>query len=452
MAAITTSGTVIQVQSIVSQLMQIEQLPASKLDSKIATAQAKVTAYGNLKSRFSTLESAAWALSLKSSVDTAAFKATSTDEGAVKVTASGASGASTHSITVSSLAQNHAIATKEFANATDGLVTGDFDLSINGVTKKISLTNASLNDVASAINGSGAAAKASVIYGTSGYRLVVSSNDSGAKNALSLSLSAAQSGVPSGDADFAFGGGGSMVQTVAATDANLVVDGVAVSRSSNVISDVVQGATLSLQKTTTSPATINVARDSAGVKEKLQKLVDAYNDLGSYIKLKAPTGPDTKGDLKGETSINNMMSSLRQTLTESYGPVGMQQLSSIGVSFQKDGTLKLDSEILTKAVNERYDDVTTLLTAGVGGKPGVMKAISTKVKDMISTDGALGSRTDGLNNSIRNFKNERIEWDGKLVGIEKRLLAQYSRLDASLAKMQSSLSGMSSLFNTNSSN
>ena len=163
-----------------------------------------------------------------------------------------------------------------------------------------------------------------------------------------------------------------LTQTVAAQNATALVDGIPISKASNSFSDVIEGVTLNLLKENTpSKTTLSVSRDTAGIQASVQSFVKAYNDLNKTI------GDLTKYDatnqrastLTGDATVRSLQTRLRgvfNTALETAGG-GVTSLGDIGISFQVDGTLKLDTAKLATVLADSSKDISTLFAAV--GKP-----------------------------------------------------------------------------------
>jgi len=153
----------------------------------------------------------------------------------------------------------------------------------------------------------------------------------------------------------------------AATDAVLTVDGVTYTRSSNTVTDVVDGLTLNLLAASTS-ATISLARDTTQVVSKIEALVAAYNEANSLFT--EVTNPKSELDiygatLVGDTTVRMVRTQLREALLgESSTPgTNVSAAWQMGLSVDKAGLMTLDKSKLATALADNFDDVVTTFTA-----------------------------------------------------------------------------------------
>jgi flagellar hook-associated protein 2 len=394
-------GSGLDVNGIVSQLMAVERQPLQKLDLKEATFQAKLSAYGSLKGSLSSFQSAVSGLSSASKFQS--LKATPSDSTIATASASSIAAAGSYSIEVLKLAQSHKIATAGYATVDSVVGTGTLTIQFgtdNGAggfavnpdkatqTVVIDSTNSTLSGVRDKINSSNIGVKATIVNdGINGNKLVLTSADSGAANSLSITNA----------------GGGlaalvydptatkTMTQTQVAQNASATVDGITISKASNTITDAIQGVTINLLKLTNagasgSPISINVARDSAGIGSAVDTFVKAYNDVNKTVAGLTAYDAKTKrgGPLLGDASVSSTLSRIRSLVTAPIKGLSgaYSSLADIGVSFQRDGSLTVNSTKLSAAVNGNADDIAGLFAA-------VGKTSDSQVKFVSATSGTV---------------------------------------------------------------
>lgn len=385
-------GSNLDVSSIVSQLMAIERQPLTTLDRKEAGYQAKLSAYGTLKGALSSFQGAVRALSDVSRFQS--VKATPADTAVLGASASSIAVPGTYSVEVSKLAQSQKLVATGQASATVAIGTGtlSFDFgtisggTFSSVTGKytgatytsngagiktvtIDASNNSLTGIRDAINNAKIGVSATIVNdgGTSPYRLALTSTSIGKTNSIKITggdagLSALLGHDPASDA------GQNLSETATAQNAEFKVDGVAVSKTSNSVSDVLQGVTLNLQKTNVgSPTNVVVARDTASVTSAVNAFVKAYNEINKNLSDASAYNAATKqaAVLQGDSAVRSIQSQLRNTLTSTLAGIGgsYTTLSQIGIAFQKDGTIAVDSAKLQSAIDNNFSDIASLFAA-----------------------------------------------------------------------------------------
>lgn len=454
-------GSNLDVANIVSKLMAAESQPLTLLDNKTTSYQSKLTAIGQIKSALSDFQTAAQTLNLSSTYS--ALTPNVADASVLSASVSGSTPASSYNIEVQQLAEAQKLTSSAFATQNTVIGNGTLTLSIGkysnansppvSFTQKEETTNLSitidssnntLSGVRDAINNSDAGVTATIINDGSGYRLSLTSKATGTENAIKLTV--AENGAP-GLSQLAYdgsdGGVSNLTQNVAAADAKIKIDGIAVSSASNKITDAIQGVTLNLSKTTeigsTTKLTLN--RNTDGIKSALQAFVDAYNKVADQIK--TSTAYDVTNDkastLTGDSTIRSIQAQLRNAISNVVqgAPAGMASLTDIGIGFQVDGTLALDSDKLDKKLADPSLDLSKLfIKDNDSGTIGYGSRLNTLVSGLIfGTESVLNGRIDGINASITSLTKDRADEVLRLSAIEKRYNAQFSALDTAIASM-----------------
>nr|WP_267877709.1 flagellar filament capping protein FliD [Duganella guangzhouensis] len=164
-------------------------------------------------------------------------------------------------------------------------------------------------------------------------------------------------------------------QKSAAADTKATVNGIAVTSSSTSISGAVTGVTFTALKA--GSTSVTVAKDTTTLTSSINAFVSAYNDLNTQLSALGAYDADTKtsGPLLGDSTLRNLQSSIRSTLSSTITGLtssSLTNLSQIGVSFQKDGTLAVDSAKLTTAMTDNFNDIAGLFAAvGRGTDPDI---------------------------------------------------------------------------------
>jgi flagellar hook-associated protein 2 len=441
-------GSGLDVDNIVSQLMQLEQRPLLLLAQRESRLTAQLSTLGTVKSAVSSFLDAANAL--KTAGTTEVFKLASSNAEAVTGSASATAAAGSYSVTVTQLAQaQRLVATGQSAPGAaigdgspttisfsfGGIAGGTLDTdsgTYSGATftadpsmtpfqVEIGATNNTLEGIRDAINAADKGVTAAIVNDGSGtpWRLTLSADVTGAKSSLKIDVAgnAVISSLLANDP----AGVQNLRQTQVAQDAQLSISGIAISRSSNSVSDAIQGVTLKL----TAPATdvaVTVSRDNTTITGALKGLVDAYNEVNKTIK--TATGKDAL--MQGDTATTSVLNRLRSMIGSS---IGGQSLSGLGVAFQRDGSLKFDSAKAQAAIDA---DPASAMSA--------MKAFGdafAKVATSLSgSGGSLDARTTGISKALDGISKQGDAIDRRLEMVEKRYRAQFSALDAMIAGMQ----------------
>jgi len=444
----TSSISLLDVPSLVSQLMTVERQPITKLNTTISNYQSQISTFGTLSSLTSTLQSSLTTL-------TSAFNsytATPSDSSIFAATADTTAVAGNYSVVVSQLAQAQTLATEGRASATTALTGSTPSTLTFGVGKDVTIgANATLNDIRDAINAAGIGVTASIVNDGSAapYRLTISAGASGTSNAIS-SITA------TGDAALAtllaYGGGQSstVTEAQAAKDANLTVNGIAITSSSNVVSGAIQGVTLTLTAKTTNPATLTVQRDTGSVQTAINSFVSAYNALYSQMKSVSAyttSGSSTTPVLAGDRTVRMMMDQVRGILTTAASGGTYSYLSNIGIAIQKDGTLQVDSSKLSSALSTNFAAVSSLFSSTTG----FTTRLNTWANSALDVGGLISTRTTNLTTSIKTFNDQIDHLNVRMAALQQQYTTTYSNLNMFLAQANSTTNYLNQQFATKSS-
>ncbi|RJG15593.1 flagellar filament capping protein FliD [Massilia cavernae] len=399
-------GSNLDVNSIVSQLMAVESQPLTTLNKKEAATIAKVSAFNTLKGALGSFQTALDALKLPSKFQ--GVNATAADTTIVSGTATSKAVAGSYTVDVTKLAQAQTISTGGRATSTapigDGMTTTlTFQFGTitggkltNGVygndpaatppdptftqdpnqiggSVVIDSSNNSMQGIRDAINKAKIGVTATIVSDGSAnpHRLVLTSTATGAVSSMKISV-ARETGAPvdtSMSDLLAYNPAGvqNMTQSTAAQDTAVTINGIPVSAKTRTVAEAIQGVTLNVSKV--GSTTLTLARDTASVQSGVQSLVKAYNDLEKTIKSLTSYDPATKvgGALLGDASVRNIQAQVRSMLGTSLTGSGspLTNLTQVGVTFQKDGTMALDSAKLTTAIETNFDHLAGLF-ASVG--------------------------------------------------------------------------------------
>lgn len=438
-------GSGLDVNGLISQLMQVERQPLDALNAKQQTFNAQLSAFGQVKSALDAFKTAASNLELDSAF--AATTATSSNTSYLTATTDNLSAvAGSYDVTVSSLAQAGISAsnlTVSDPSAPIGGGTGTLTFSASGKSFSINIDGSvdSLQSISDKINNamvsgettSQGLATASVINDGSNYRLVVASTQQGLANNVTIS------GTSASYLNF--------TTTQSANDASFSINGLSMTRSTNTVSDAISGVTLNLvgadpAGTTSANAkhtTLTVARDTATVSQTVNNFISAYNKLSSTINSLHQKG----GTLEADNSATSVISQLQAVFNQPASIAGNTNswLAQIGISFQKDGTLALDSATFSKALNTDFKGTVSLFT---DSNSGFANRLYTAASNMLDTNGLLDSRISGLNTQINSLNDDIDQENVRLANVQTRLQTQYANLDALLGTMQQTSSYLSS--------
>ncbi|HZV54877.1 MAG TPA: flagellar filament capping protein FliD [Rhodocyclaceae bacterium] len=438
--AVASSSAVLDVPSLVSQLMTVERKPIDKLNTKVSDYQAKISSFGTLSGLVSGFQSAL--KDLQSNLQ--GYSATASDASVFSATAASTSTAGTYSLVVTHLAQAQNLVATGQASDTNAIssAASTITFTINGTGTDVTIpANATLQDIRTAINSANLGVTATVINdgSTTPYRLALTANATGLSNGFTIATDNAD---PAIDGLLT-----TMTQTVAAQNAEFTVNGISITNPSNNVSGAIQGVTLTLKNLTTTPANLTVARDTSSINTAASKVVDAYNALISQLKSRSAYGNPTTpaGALAGDGTVRQMLDQLRGILSTPASGGTLSYLSQAGISIQVDSSLKLDSSKLNNAIADNFSDVTNLFSSATG----FATRLDAWATSAVQAGGLIDSRTKSLNNSVKGYNDQISKLEVRMTALQKQYTTTYTNLNMMLANMNATSTYLTQQFSKN---
>jgi flagellar hook-associated protein 2 len=243
-----------------------------------------------------------------------------------------------------------------------------------------------------------------------------------------------------------------------AEDAVLSVDGMAMTSSSNRITDAIAGTTLELFTTTTGAANLDFSRDTSTIKTKIQALVTAFNDANSMLGVVSDpkSTVETYGaTLVGVSIVGSVRNQMRSLITsDSNSPSGgLTALRDIGLSISKTGELELDATKLDSALTNKYDNVVTLLTSNREKQStysvlpsGVAGEAVKKLTALLDTAAPLSSQSSNLTTKITSYKKELATLDTRMTELLARYNKQFAAMESMVGQTKSLQTNLKSTF------
>lgn len=437
MPAITSAGlgSGLDIEGLVSKLVAAEGQPASvRLNTKEAKLQTDLSALGSLKGALSAFQTSVQGLK-----DVSAFQARtaiSSNTDLFTVSADSSAVAGSFSIKVEQLAQSAKMRSGDFTS--DTAVPGAGTLAIGLGASSFDITVASdttLAGIRDAINkaSDNPGITATLIKVDSGSQLVLTSDKVGAANAISIT--ATDTDALDGN-DLTRLSTASLTSIQSAADAIIYIDGQKVTKTSNSLSDVISGVTISLKKADPlKTETLSIALDKESAKSKVNDFIKAYNSLAGTMSSLSSYNAQTKqaGQLFGDATLRGVQNQIRQVLANPVqGVTGVSTLAEIGIKTNKSGMLELDSTKLDSVIASNFEAVSQLFASG----NGLATRFDTVLTNYLSFDGALSSRVDGVNKQIGDINDQRDKLNLRLTAIEARYRKQFTAMDALLGQLQ----------------
>jgi len=456
-------GSGLDVNSIVTQLMAVESQPLNSLQKQAGSFNAKLSEMGKLQSNFAAMRDKAQALNNLDLWNSTT--ATSADTSAVSVSTGTNATPGSYAVAVSKLATAQTVTSTALANSNTALSEGTLtielgsygagspaaDFTAKADSTPVSITigpgETSLASVRDKINSANSGVVASIVTDASGARLSLRSSATGAENAFRITASEtsddgqAGSGLSMLAFDATSAAASPMTRSTAADNAQLTVNGIALSSASNTLSNVVDGLTLNLAKVTTGEVNVTVASDTASVKTAITNFVTAFNALASFIHTDTAYNADNKtaGPLQGDQATLSLQNQLRAVINQPSGASGsFSMLSQIGLTLKSDGTLDTNASKLDSALGN-LPELKKLMAANgdTTADQGFSRRFQTLGDVALGTDGSFASRKAGLQANLDRNSKQQDAMQLRLTATESRLRSQYQALDTKMASLSS---------------
>lgn len=456
MAGVTGIGSGIDIDSIVKSMVAAERAPKeSQLKTLESKTTTRITAIGALKSAITEFQTALGNLNKPELFQARA--ASSSKPELLSVKAGVTAGAGSYKVAVSQLATGSKVALQAFQNDPANPVklgTGTLTVSI-GSTALPAITvdesNNTLAGIRDAINKAGAekGVSATIVTDDAGSRLVLSGTTTGAGEDITVAVDAT-----SGDlAKLAFAGGvdkpgadGSAGVISAAQSALLTVDGLSITSKTNTVNSAIEGVTLELKGLTEAdqPLTVGVTLDEAGVKKQVQSFVDAYNKLIGVVNSQTkvtPVGSDkapVTGALVGDATARTLLNTIRNELVSVQGSGSIRALTDIGITTQKDGTLKVDDDKLAAVMDNSFEALSGLFA----GEKGLATRLDEKLKPYTETGGILEQRNKVMTETISKIDKQKEDLERRITSLQERLYKQFNAMDMLVGQLSNTSSSL----------
>lgn len=453
MAAISSLGisTGMDLNGLLDKLSQAEKQRLTPYTTQQSSYNAKLTAYGTLKGALEKFDN----LSKELAKPEFFTNTTASKHDQFNVTTNAKAVPGNYTITVDQLAQPQTLTTTaKIASQTEKLGesgAGDRSLTLTSgnppkaVTIPLGDDQTSLVEMRDAINGAKAGVNASIMrVGDNEYKLAISASTPGAESKISVQVNNDDKlgAVLNYDSN---SGTGALQETVKGQDAKVTINGTQIQRSTNSISDALQGVTLDL-KTLTKPGesqNLVIDADKSGSADKIKEWVDSYNSLldtfnslTKYTPVKSGENQSTSnGALLGDNTLRGIQSSIKNALSTAQNNPELKGLGNLGIKTDvKTGKLEIDSDKLKKAIEDKPDQVANFF-AGNGKDSGMATEIHNEIQNYIKAGGIIESSTKSINSSLDRLNTQIDRVSESIQNTIDRYKQQFVQLDTLMTKL-----------------
>jgi flagellar hook-associated protein 2 len=440
---ITFSGfNKIDFNMILNAVMTQERAPLTALETQKKALDTQTTAFTTLATKLGKLESAA--KDLAKGTAQSVLSGTSSDDTAVGISAVTGSLAGTYDVVVSRLASAQVTASgNTYASVDAPLLTGGTLSLLRGGDPPVDIAftgTMTLKDLAEAINAEADAPVTAAVVQTApgAYRLVLTGKNTGTANAVTISVGKTQPTDP--DPTLTFG-----ANAVGALDAEFKVNGLQIFSTTNTVTDVVPGATLTLRKAD-STKTITIAVDKSGddAKSKLKAMVTAYNDVLTFFGDQNTAATSGKASIGRDALVRGLRNELRTAMQATYTGGDYERLASIGIEFDIVGKMSLDEKVFDEAIDENAADV-QLLLSGADGKSGAFGALRNLIQEYTQAGGLLGDARERIKAQTTRINSRLDTMEAQLEVRRAALQREYIAADMLMTQLNGQSSTLGQL-------
>jgi len=342
LSALGSTSSGIDVTSAVDSAISALSIPELEWEQEQVTLQSDTAGINQIQTDVGTLQTALQALGDPVGA-IASMTASSSDASVVNATAAPGTAAGSHVVVVNNVATTASWYSDSVATSSTALTPGSFTLQVGtGTATTITIGNGTntLDELASYINTQNLGVSASVINDSSGSRLAIVSNSSGAANGITIG---AASGL-------------TFTQASAGQDASLTVDGIPIDSASNTITGAVAGLTLNVLGSAPGvQVNVTVTPNATQAAQAVNAFVSAYNTaVGDVNTQYTVSASNQEGPLAGDSTVQILQNSLLSIAGYSGGGNGVSTLADLGISMNKDGTLTVDNATLSNTIQNNF--------------------------------------------------------------------------------------------------
>jgi flagellar hook-associated protein 2 len=425
-AALGASSEGIDVNSAVNASLSAAEEPEVQWEDQEETIQSQQSALTALQTDAENLDTDMQSLNNTLGPLTAVTVASS-DSSVVSATASSGTSEGTYTVEVQNLAATDTWASNTVASASTDLAAGSFTITgADGTQTTISTGTgtSTLSDVASTINSDDLGVTASVVTDANGARLEIVSNTSGSASNFSVSG----------------GGGMTFSEVTPGANASYSVDGLSLSSASNTVTGAIPGVTLNLLDSSPStPVTLTVTPDTSQASTAINQFVTDYNTLISALNTQFTDSGSGEGVLATDPTVRNlqseMLSALGYTYVPATGTTTVSNLSDLGISVNKDGTMTVDSSTLNNALENNFSDVQSFFQGSALN--GFANALDQQLTSFTSpADGAFTVDLSSMSTEMSTLQTDVTNFQTNVIDpLQTQLNSEYSEAEEQLQEL-----------------
>lgn len=416
------------VRQLAQNFLQADRASRDKqFNAQMSFFDMKIKAYTGISEKVTELQTLIEDMSAQDTFES--YAVTQSQEGFASITAGNNVVPGEYKIHVDQLASSHQYSV-DFASETDPVPTsGNITLGVGGDTFNIDMSTlpagATLLELRDAINEdpNNTGVQASVVRAADGVKLILSSEESGAANTLSMTT----------DGDPALAGiqaaFDAKTEISAAQDARIFMgenNSIELTSSTNTFDNAIDGLTIDVEKVHTDPTEqliFEVGQDPEATEERLTEFVDKFNEVMSAI-------DKSRGDrLGGDISTRMISNQLKKEIADF-------NVGQFGIELTQGGKLEIDSTKLKEFLENDPDGLTTIF----GGDTGLLKTLEGRIDTYVGDkEDMLPSAKQSIESSREKLQDRMDRFDDQMEQKLNRYIQQFSAMQSTIMKMEQSM-------------
>ena len=421
--------------------MAVEQKPVTLIDNKLQTSSLKISALASFQAKLSSFKDSLDALQTPANFNVRGVSSSLTSVATATVTTRQSPDAGRVNLTVSQTAAASLVNVSGFTSNSQAINNAtSYSIQVGGTTYTPTAadnitTPAQLRDWVNTKSGLKDAVRATLVQqDTTHWVLSLQGLSTGASSQVSVTGPA--------------GGATAITNVQSAQDAVFTLNGIQFTRSSNTVTDAVNGLTLQLVSAAATPTVIDITADNSGIAKQVQAFVTSYNDLLAEYKRDTQSSLDAsqRGALNSDLTLSTIMRQINAGLITSIksasgASLGTgSDLSMLGVEFNSDGTLGFNQTLF-----DASPKLPAVLAQGISlGYASATQTLSTTLTNVLGSSGSLADRIDAEKSTQSDLTKRRTQLQEKLASLQERYTAQYASLDALLFKLNNTNNALKS--------
>ncbi len=411
--------------AMIASLVSVQQAPITTLQTKASNIQSASQSISTFSSELSALKSAALALSDPTQY---ASNTASSSDPSIAASASSTALSGSYAVNVSQLATAQVTYGGPQSSSTSALgMSGTLGLTVGSKSVNVTIgAGDSLATIATNISSSGMGISAAVVFDGTNYELQVQGNATGKANAIAFTETGVSLGLSA------------PTYQQNAQDAALTVNNIKVTSPSNQISGAIPGVTLALTSVSASPTattTITVAPNASATIQKVSAFISAYNTAVSGGHSIAGYGTTHASNtlLTADRGIETALSQISSLVASNVPGASstLQNLASIGITLNNDGSLALNSATLSQALASDPTSVERLfVTDSTTGATGIMKTIGATIDSVANNAGSiLKTEISSYASQVQRLTQQQATLQARVTQYQKQIQAEFAAME-----------------------